>query len=164
MAIVRYSEITAEESCCLKKNAQCESCELSFIWGKMWTIAWETVPQLAPRNCSKEVERKVSIHVVLVRRQYMQSSTFFWEWFYLSRGAVITVKDFSAFIDTRRYKTWAHKIGSWKYLKICSASFSLGIECLIFALLSELLSGGVEIQQLQQHMAQSLQSETLSAR
>ena len=26
----------------LKKNAQCESYELSFTWGKMWTLAWET--------------------------------------------------------------------------------------------------------------------------
>ena len=34
MAIVRYSEITAEESCCLKKNAQCESCEFKFYLGQ----------------------------------------------------------------------------------------------------------------------------------
>ena len=25
----------------LKKNAECESCELCFIWGKMRTAAWE---------------------------------------------------------------------------------------------------------------------------
>ena len=29
--------------------------ELSFIWGKMRTIAWETAFQIALRNCSKEV-------------------------------------------------------------------------------------------------------------
>ena len=28
------------------------------------------------------------------------------------------MKDFSAFLDMRRYKNWAHKIGSWKYLTI----------------------------------------------
>ena len=38
-----------------KKKAQCESCELSFIWGKMRTIAPETASQITPRNCSREV-------------------------------------------------------------------------------------------------------------
>ena len=33
---------------------QCERCELSFIWGKMRTVAWETAPQIALRDCSKE--------------------------------------------------------------------------------------------------------------
>ena len=27
----------------LKKNAECESCELCFIWGKMRTAAWENI-------------------------------------------------------------------------------------------------------------------------
>ena len=38
-----------------KKNAQRESCELSFIGGKMKTIAREMASQRALRNCSKEV-------------------------------------------------------------------------------------------------------------
>ena len=42
-----------------KRNAQSESCELSFIWsfiwGKMRTTAGETASQTALRNCSKEV-------------------------------------------------------------------------------------------------------------
>ena len=38
-----------------KKKAQHESCELSFIWGKMRTIARETASQIELRNCSKEV-------------------------------------------------------------------------------------------------------------
>ena len=33
--------------------------------------------QIALRNCFKEVERKVSIHVILVKGEYMQSSTCF---------------------------------------------------------------------------------------
>ena len=57
-----------------KKKAQRESCELSFIWGKMRTIARETAIQIALRNCSKEVGvRKVSIYVILVKEEYMQS-------------------------------------------------------------------------------------------
>ena len=38
-----------------EKNAQYESCELSFIWGKMRTVAHEAAPQIALRGCSKEV-------------------------------------------------------------------------------------------------------------
>ena len=33
-----------------KKNAQHESCELSFIWGNIRTAAWETAPPIALRN------------------------------------------------------------------------------------------------------------------
>ena len=42
-------------SCWLKKKEQRQSWELSVIWGKMKTTAWETTPQVALRNCSKEV-------------------------------------------------------------------------------------------------------------
>ena len=38
-----------------KKDAQRESCELSFIWGKMKTSAQETAPQIALRDASREV-------------------------------------------------------------------------------------------------------------
>ena len=38
-----------------KKDAQHESCKLSFIWGKMRTVSREPASQIALRNCSKEV-------------------------------------------------------------------------------------------------------------
>ena len=44
-----------------KKNVQCESCELSFIWDKMRTAAWEMAPQKALRNCSEEVGVKDTV-------------------------------------------------------------------------------------------------------
>jgi len=44
------------------KNAQGGNCNLSFIWGKMRTAAWETAPQIALRNSSKETRGKVSIY------------------------------------------------------------------------------------------------------
>ena len=69
------------------------------------------------------------------------------------------MKDFCAFLEMRRYKNWAHKIGSWKYLnyrKSCSAVFPQSTECLIFALHPELFSGSVEGQQLQQHLPDSI--------
>ena len=61
----------------IKKNAQHESCKLSFIWGKMKTAAWETAPQIALKNCSKETVGKVNIYVILVKRVYIESSTYF---------------------------------------------------------------------------------------
>ena len=51
--------------------------ELSFIWDKMWTAVRETASQRALRNCSKEAGGKVSIYVILVKEEYMQSSTYF---------------------------------------------------------------------------------------
>ena len=57
----------------------------------------------------------------------------------------------------RRYKNWAHKISSQKYLTndlSCQCFLSTG--WLISALHPELLSGDVENQQLQQHMISSL--------
>ena len=41
-----------------KKDAHLESCELSFIWGKMRTVALEVVHQIALRDCSKAAVRE----------------------------------------------------------------------------------------------------------
>ena len=43
----------------------------------MRTIARETAFQIVLRNCSKEVGGKVSICVILMKGEYMQSSTYF---------------------------------------------------------------------------------------
>ena len=37
-----------------KKDAQLESCELSFIWGKMRTAAQKAASHITLRDCSKE--------------------------------------------------------------------------------------------------------------
>ena len=68
----RYEDVDLKE-----KNALCESWKLSFIWGKMETAALEPAPQIALRNCSKEAGEKPSIYVILVKEEYMQSSTDF---------------------------------------------------------------------------------------
>ena len=47
-------------------NTPCKNCESNFIWGKMRTITWETAPQIALRNCSKDVGRK---HICDFREQ-----------------------------------------------------------------------------------------------
>ena len=49
------------------KNTQHESCELSFIWGIMRTIALEAAFQITLRNCSEEVGWKVNMCVILVK-------------------------------------------------------------------------------------------------
>ena len=56
--------------------------ELHFIWARMRTVAWEPASQIALRNCL-EVKGKVSIYVILVKGEYMQSGTYFWEKFLL---------------------------------------------------------------------------------
>ena len=43
----------------------------------MSTAARETAPQIALRNCFKEVEGKGRMYVILVKGKYMQSSTYF---------------------------------------------------------------------------------------
>ena len=41
----------------------------------MRTGAWETAPQIALRNCSKEVEgREDSVYVILVKGEYMDNA------------------------------------------------------------------------------------------
>ena len=52
----------------LKKDAQCQSFELNFIWGKMKTAARETAPQIILRNCSKEVVGEVN--KILVKGEF----------------------------------------------------------------------------------------------
>ena len=42
--------------CQLKTDAQLESCEFSFIWGKMRTAAWEAASQTALRDRFKAGE------------------------------------------------------------------------------------------------------------
>ena len=87
----------------------------------MRTAAQETASQIALRNCSKEAGRKISIYVILVKGEYMQPSTHFLQKVAASLVQVtasqqeqtsVTMKDFSAFLDMRRYKNWAHKMGS----------------------------------------------------
>ena len=44
-----------------KKDVQLESCELSFIWGKMRTAAWEAAPDSSERLLQRGSGRKVNI-------------------------------------------------------------------------------------------------------
>ena len=52
---------------------------IKFLRGKIRTAAWETAPQISLRDCSKEVLGKDNIYVILVKGEYMQSSTYFFQ-------------------------------------------------------------------------------------
>ena len=60
-----------------KQDVPCESCELSFIGGKMRTAAWEIAPQLVLRDCSKEVVGKGQYIRFWWRGNSMPSSAYF---------------------------------------------------------------------------------------
>ena len=52
---------------CQLKGVQHKSCELSFIWGKKGTVAQETAPQIALRDCSKEAVGRRSMYKILIK-------------------------------------------------------------------------------------------------
>ena len=62
--------------CQLKKNAQRESCKVSFIWeqNEDCSPGDSTSDSL---NCSKEVVGKESLYVIFVKVVYMWSSMYF---------------------------------------------------------------------------------------
>ena len=73
------------------KKMHSVSCELNFIWGNMKTTAWETAPPIALRNCSKEVGGKVSVYVIVLNGEYIQSALFFFfvenfRWYHKASG------------------------------------------------------------------------------
>ena len=47
----------------LEKNAQCENCELSFIWGKMKTAAGKTAPQTAEKLLQRRICQSCEVFV-----------------------------------------------------------------------------------------------------
>ena len=59
------------------KNAQHENCESSFTWEQNEDYSPGDSIHIALRNCSKMVGGKVSIYVILVKREFMQLSTYF---------------------------------------------------------------------------------------
>ena len=58
---VHSGSFCGHHNCQLKKDVQLESCELSFIWGKMRTAVWEAASQIALRDCCKEAVGKDNI-------------------------------------------------------------------------------------------------------
>ena len=55
---VHSGSLRGRYNCLLKKDAQLESCELSFIWGKMRTAAREATSQITLRDCSEGMNKE----------------------------------------------------------------------------------------------------------
>ena len=67
--------------CQLKKMHDVRVVSSVLFGGKLRTAAWDTAFQIALRNCSKEVGGKVSIYVILLKGEYMQSSSYIFFFF-----------------------------------------------------------------------------------
>ena len=64
--------------CLLKKKLQKKRAVNQVLFGsKIKTIARETPSQIALRNYSKESGGMVSIYIILLKGEYMQTSTYF---------------------------------------------------------------------------------------
>ena len=138
-----------------KKKAQYGSCEFDFIWDLLRTIVWEPASQKPLRIFSKEAVGEVNEYIILIKRGYMHSSRHLGR---KPRGADI-INDCSIFLKIRA-RNWVHTIFFFKkifnFLKVFSATFSQSTECLIPDLCPELLSRGIEGQQLQRPVTSSL--------
>ena len=58
-----------------KKIVQCESCELSFIWGTVRPRAWDTASQRALRSCPGKVGGEEVSRYMILEKGYVQPST-----------------------------------------------------------------------------------------
>ena len=117
--------------------------------GKMRTEAWKAAPQVALRHCSEAAVEEPTYRI-LVKGSAVQWSAYFKLSFLLVTRSWCHHEGFSAFLDTRSYKDWDHEISSRKYLsKDLFHQFLWSIECL--TLYPVFPSGGVEVQQMQQH-------------
>ena len=90
------------------KKCTTRKLQVKFYSRKIRTAAQETTPQIALRNCSREEGEKVSIYVIVVKGEYMQSSTYF------SRRFLLVMKNshhHEGFQCFSRYKE-IHELGS----------------------------------------------------
>ena len=82
----------------------------------MRTSAWKTAPQIALRDCSKQVVREGQYIRFWWRTSPMQSSTHFAEGFLLVRRSWCHHEGFSAFLNMKRCKDWDLEVSSWKHI------------------------------------------------
>ena len=105
----------------LKKNAQAERCEFSFIWGPNEACS----PGDSISDGSEKLLQRggapvgwggeVRAHVILVKGGVHAIKHMFFCRFLLVTGAVLTMKNCSAFVDMKGCKNGAHKMFTGKY-------------------------------------------------
>lgn len=84
----------------------------------MMSTAWETAPQVALKDCSKGIEGKGSIYVILEKEEVCSPAHTFGRKSLLasrklqcwSQETTITMKNFSPFLNMRGDINWAHKL------------------------------------------------------
>ena len=96
--------------CGLKKYVQLESCELSFIWGKMMTAAWEAAFQIALIDCSKAAVGESQYIRFWRRGRVRYHEALILQKFSVSHEDLMS--PWRASLDVRRCKDWDHKICS----------------------------------------------------
>ena len=85
-----FTSLLQSGFCWLKKDVHLESCELSFIWGKMRTAAWEAASQIALRDCSKVAVGESQYIRFRWRRSSIPWSTHFTKGFFVSLEDLIS--------------------------------------------------------------------------
>ena len=109
--------------CVNLKNYTAWELWVKFYLGQNADYNPERAPQRALRNCSKEAGGR-SVYML----SFFAFCFFFEEGVHVishiffgggvGRFLLVTMKDFSAFIDVSINKNWVHKISSWKYLTV----------------------------------------------
>ena len=85
---VLSGSLRGHHNCPLKKDVQLESCELSFIWGKMRTAAQEAAPQRALKLLQSSSGGK-SIYKVLVKREFSTMKYSFYKRIFVSHEGLM---------------------------------------------------------------------------
>ena len=78
-------------------------------------LAQKVAPQIALKGCSRGREEGQWIWWKRSTQRALKH-IFFTEGYCWSPGTDISLKNFSVFLDMRKYKNWARKISSWTYL------------------------------------------------
>ena len=135
-------------TCRLKNDVQLESCELSFIWGKMRTVAGEATSQIALNDCSKSAVEESQYIRFWWRESSIPWSTHFTKGFCWSWGSDVTMKGFSASLDMiSRIEIIKSVPKNIQLSKELSHQIPWSTECLT----PPWIPGVVEGRQLQQH-------------
>ena len=90
---------------------------IKFICSKMRTVAWDSISDSFEKLLQSR-GRSVYMWFWWRGSTCNQTLSFLQKVSAIHKGAVITIKNFYAFLGMRRYKSWAHKIDFWKYLTI----------------------------------------------
>ena len=109
------------------KDAQHDSCELSFIWGKTRTAAWETAPQIALRDCSKEVGGKINtIYNILEKGQFIAIKHLLYKRFSVSHQELMSSWRYLVLLYYKEMQglgLWNQFLKTSNYLKTCFTRF-----------------------------------------